>query len=212
MLRTLDIPVREVVGYVPGPYNPVTDLYTVEADDAHAWVQVWIPGYGWQSFDPTASVPGANPDPGATALHDVAGCTRPASPLWPAAVVVAIGRPDRCRDPRRAPVRRPATWAEQIARTVEAAGRRAGRPRRASETFLEYATALDRLLPGGSDTCRRLAADVEASAYGGREPPPEIQRLMAAAARRIRIPRRGRAEPSPPPDAGAARATTSVPV
>ena len=64
MLRTLGIPAREATGYVPGPYDPLTDLYDVQAQDAHAWVQVWFPGYGWQSFDPTAVVPLANPQPG----------------------------------------------------------------------------------------------------------------------------------------------------
>jgi transglutaminase-like putative cysteine protease len=72
MLRSIGIPTREVVGYVPGPYDPITDLYQIRAEDAHAWVQVWFPGYGWQSFDPTAVVPLANPSPGATALHDLA--------------------------------------------------------------------------------------------------------------------------------------------
>ena len=68
MLRSIGIPAREAVGYVPGPYNPITDLYDVQAQDAHAWVQVWFPGYGWQSFDPTAVVPLANPSPGSTLL------------------------------------------------------------------------------------------------------------------------------------------------
>jgi transglutaminase-like putative cysteine protease len=227
MLRTLGIPAREVVGYVPGPYNPVTDLYTVEADDAHAWVQVWIPGYGWQSFDPTASVPLANPAPGATALHDV-GMALAGIPVWPAAAALGVAGLAVVVVRRRRT--RPAGWAEQIARTVEQAGRRAGRPRRPSETFIEYARALDDLRADGSDTCRRLAADVEASAYGGQEPPPEIRRLMTVAARRIRIPRRRRAGPSGPsgssglsgasgssrpPELGAAReseASTSLPV
>ncbi len=213
MLRTLNIPVREVVGYVPGSYNPVTDLYTIEADDAHAWVQVWIPGYGWQSFDPTASVPLANPDPGATAVHDVASALA-RIPVWPAAgllliagLTVIVVRRHRTR---------PATWAEQVARSVERAGRRAGRPRRPSETFIEYAIALDHLMPDGSDTCRRLAADVEACAYGGHEPPPEIQRLMAISARRIRIRRRrgagGSRTATGPAAATGSRASTSVPV
>ncbi|MST35258.1 transglutaminase domain-containing protein, partial [Acidimicrobiaceae bacterium USS-CC1] len=83
MLRSLGVPAREAVGYVPGPYDPVTGLYTVEADDAHAWVQVWFPRYGWQSFDPTASVPAANPDPGAVALADV-GRALGRVPLLPA--------------------------------------------------------------------------------------------------------------------------------
>ena len=57
------VPAREAVGYVPGSYNPITDLYDIQAKDAHAWVQVWFPGYGWQSFDPTAVVPIALPTP-----------------------------------------------------------------------------------------------------------------------------------------------------
>ena len=64
MLRSLHIAARETVGYVPGPYDPITDLYDVQAKDAHAWVQVWFPGYGWQSFDPTAAVPAGQPLPG----------------------------------------------------------------------------------------------------------------------------------------------------
>ncbi len=71
MLRLLGVPAREAVGYVPGSYNPITDLYDVQAKDAHAWVQVWFPGFGWQSFDPTAHVPLANPSPGSVIIHTI---------------------------------------------------------------------------------------------------------------------------------------------
>ena len=71
MLRTLGVPAREAIGYVPGPFDPLSDLYEIQAKDAHAWVQVWFPGAGWQSFDPTAQVPLAPPDPGAVLLSDV---------------------------------------------------------------------------------------------------------------------------------------------
>jgi transglutaminase-like putative cysteine protease len=201
MLRTLNVPVREVVGYVPGPYNPVTDLYTIQADDAHAWVQVWFPGYGWQSFDPTAAVPLANPDPGATAVHDIAGALG-RIPVWPTtAAIVLVGLGAALISWRRS---RPATWAEQVARDVERAGRRAGRPRRPSETLVEYAAALDGLSGEGSLACQRLAAEVEASAYGGREPPAEARRRMMTSARRMRIHQRraltgAAAGPSPVP-------------
>jgi transglutaminase-like putative cysteine protease len=57
MLRSLGIPARLVVGYVPGERNPFTGLYEVRARDAHAWAEVYFPGIGWQGFDPTASVP-----------------------------------------------------------------------------------------------------------------------------------------------------------
>ena len=57
MLRALGIPARLAVGYAPGERNPFTGLYEVRASDAHAWAEVWFPGVGWQSFDPTAEVP-----------------------------------------------------------------------------------------------------------------------------------------------------------
>ena len=53
MARSLGIPARVVTGYVPGEYNPFTGLHEVRASDAHAWVEVYFPGYGWSSFDPT---------------------------------------------------------------------------------------------------------------------------------------------------------------
>ena len=55
MARTLGIPARLTTGYVPGEYNPFTGLYEVRASDAHAWVEVYFPGYGWFTFDPTPS-------------------------------------------------------------------------------------------------------------------------------------------------------------
>ena len=147
MLRSLGIPAREAVGYVPGGYNPITDLWQVHADDAHAWVQVWFPGYGWQNFDPTAAVPLANPSPGATALKDVAAALRRVPWVPVAAVAVGAGLVVVLVRRRRS---RPATWAARVARSVERAGRRAGRPRRPSETLAEYATSLDELAGSGS--------------------------------------------------------------
>jgi hypothetical protein len=55
MARSLGIPARVVTGYVPGEYNPFTGLHEVRASDAHAWVEVYFPGYGWSTFDPTPS-------------------------------------------------------------------------------------------------------------------------------------------------------------
>jgi protein-glutamine gamma-glutamyltransferase len=187
MLRSLGIPAREAVGYVPGSYNPITDLFEVRADDAHAWVQVWFPGYGWQSFDPTAVVPSANPAPGAAALGYVGAALRHV-PLVPAALVllatalaVALERWRRTRA---------RTWTEHIARSAERLGRRVGHPRRPSETLVHYADVLDALAGRGLTPWAPLAASVEASVYGGHEPPPERQRQMVAEARRLRRRRR----------------------
>jgi transglutaminase-like putative cysteine protease len=184
MLRSLGIPAREAVGYVPGGYDPITDLYQIYADDAHAWVQVWFPGYGWQSFDPTAVVPLASPSPGSVALADIGGALRRIPPV---PVVAVLGLTGLVVVAVRRYRSRPATWAEAVARQVERAGRRAGRPRRSSETLAEYAADLDQLSGNEESTWSRLASTVAASAYGGHDPPPEEQRALAAEARRTRV-------------------------
>ncbi len=48
------IPTRLVQGFLPGTLQGTTD--TVQIKDAHAWVEVYFPSYGWIPFDPTASV------------------------------------------------------------------------------------------------------------------------------------------------------------
>ena len=53
MLRTLGIPARYVNGFLPGEYNEVGEDYIVRASDAHSWVEVYFPEYGWIPFDPT---------------------------------------------------------------------------------------------------------------------------------------------------------------
>ncbi len=53
MLRTLGIPSRVVNGFRSAEFNDVTGNYVVRAKDAHAWVEAYFPGYGWQTFDPT---------------------------------------------------------------------------------------------------------------------------------------------------------------
>ena len=53
MLRTLGIPSRVVNGFRSDEFNDITESYVVRAKDAHAWVEAYFPGYGWQTFDPT---------------------------------------------------------------------------------------------------------------------------------------------------------------
>jgi transglutaminase-like putative cysteine protease/uncharacterized protein YggT (Ycf19 family) len=59
MLRTLGIPARLVTGFQSGVYNPLSELWVVRASDAHSWVEAWIAGYGWTTFDPTPPDPNA---------------------------------------------------------------------------------------------------------------------------------------------------------
>lgn len=58
MLRTLGIPTRWVTGYADGTQdfnytNKVDNRYVVTNNDAHSWVEVYFPQYGWIPFDPT---------------------------------------------------------------------------------------------------------------------------------------------------------------
>jgi hypothetical protein len=59
MLRTLGIPSRLVGGFAGGVENPLTDMHIVRSSDAHAWVDAYIPGYGWLEFDPSPKRPTA---------------------------------------------------------------------------------------------------------------------------------------------------------
>ncbi len=53
LLRAEGIPARYVTGFLPGEYNDVGGDYIIRQSDAHAWVEVYFPGYGWITFDPT---------------------------------------------------------------------------------------------------------------------------------------------------------------
>jgi protein-glutamine gamma-glutamyltransferase len=61
MLRTVGIPSRVVTGFRSAEFNDVTGNYVVRARDAHAWVEAYFPGYGWQTFDPTPAGSGGAP-------------------------------------------------------------------------------------------------------------------------------------------------------
>lgn len=53
MLRLLDVPARNVTGFVGGTFNRFGDFYAVRQGDAHSWVEAYLPGRGWTRFDPT---------------------------------------------------------------------------------------------------------------------------------------------------------------
>ncbi len=57
MLRSLEIPARLVNGFQTGSYNRVGKDFVVRARDAHSWVEVYFPAYGWITFDPTPADP-----------------------------------------------------------------------------------------------------------------------------------------------------------
>lgn len=56
VLRAAGVPARIVAGYQGGEVNPAGNYVLVHQFDAHAWVEVWLPGQGWVSVDPTFQV------------------------------------------------------------------------------------------------------------------------------------------------------------
>ena len=53
LLRATGVPARYAAGFLPGEYNDLGQDYIVRESDAHAWVEVYFPEYGWIPFDPT---------------------------------------------------------------------------------------------------------------------------------------------------------------
>jgi len=63
MLRTQGIPARLVTGFLGGTLNPVSGWWVVGTTDAHAWVEAYVEGKGWMTFDPTPPAPAKTPHP-----------------------------------------------------------------------------------------------------------------------------------------------------
>jgi transglutaminase-like putative cysteine protease len=53
MLRLLGIPSRLVNGFGPGAFHSDQHRNIVTAADAHTWVEVYFPNFGWIPFEPT---------------------------------------------------------------------------------------------------------------------------------------------------------------
>jgi transglutaminase-like putative cysteine protease len=60
MARTLGIPARVAVGFLPGD-RQADDLWSVTANDAHAWPELYFEGVGWTRFEPTPRGGGLTP-------------------------------------------------------------------------------------------------------------------------------------------------------
>ena len=60
ILRSLGVPTRIVEGFLPGERSG--DNEVLRNNNAHAWVEVYFPGYNWVTFDPTgAGIPAQAP-------------------------------------------------------------------------------------------------------------------------------------------------------
>lgn len=53
LLRSVGIHARNVNGFLGGRWNEFGRYLAVTQNEAHSWVEVWFPSYGWVPFDPT---------------------------------------------------------------------------------------------------------------------------------------------------------------
>jgi hypothetical protein len=53
LLRAAGIEARNVTGFLGGSWSELGNYLAVTQNEAHSWVEVWFPAYGWVPFDPT---------------------------------------------------------------------------------------------------------------------------------------------------------------
>jgi protein-glutamine gamma-glutamyltransferase len=56
LARSIAIPTRIVTGYRVGERHGVLEHWVVRENNAHAWVEAWLPDRGWTTWDPTPMV------------------------------------------------------------------------------------------------------------------------------------------------------------
>ena len=180
MVRSLGIPVRVVDGYGPGSTQAVQlgpgrheaevpgGAKLIRASDAHTWVEVFFPNYGWIPFEPTPdplypaldrssfdtapeAVPAPVPLPGPIKTNPGTSVPRPSAELVPGLVLAALALlvlafvllfgAIVARGPAR--LRNPETaW-----RRLGWLAARRGQPRRPSDTPVEFTGRLARAVP-----------------------------------------------------------------
>jgi transglutaminase-like putative cysteine protease len=75
MLRSVGVPARAVSGFAPGEYDEQEAAYVVFESEAHSWVEVFFPRYGWINFEPSSlrALPFRPTDENAIPIDAIAG-------------------------------------------------------------------------------------------------------------------------------------------
>ncbi|MGI8609980.1 MAG: transglutaminase TgpA family protein [Candidatus Dormibacteria bacterium] len=177
MLRTQGVPARLAVGYSTGERDNLTGSFTVQARDAHAWVEVLFPGVGWVPFDASpgfAELPGnhlparwllsdLSPQLALTGLAGAPGGAAGvgAAVLAVALIVVLILVSRRYRLPARTGPVRSYLWAQRWLRWLRL-------PSRApADTPLEHLAALTGVAPVVAQALAPLVGALETASFAG---------------------------------------------
>ncbi len=148
MARAAGVPTRFVTGYAGGQYDPTSGRYLLRESDAHAWVEAYVPPYGWITVDP-APAGGPAPIPPLqrvilTVRFFVTGHPALTAVLLAAVILFPIAfflwRRHRSRLPTLSGPRGAIIVAYAKLNRLLA---KRGRPRHPSQTPLEYLTALE---------------------------------------------------------------------
>ena len=76
LARAVGIPTRQVNGFLGGEWNEYQGYVAVRAGDAHSWAEVYFPGKGWVTFDPTPAADGGALGRGGTGWRAKLGALR----------------------------------------------------------------------------------------------------------------------------------------
>ncbi len=163
LARAAGLPARYGAGYATGMYDYSLGRYIVTEAHAHAWAEVYFPGYGWIEFEPTPGRPAIErpmetepepsvPPPGVqvtTGPHVMPWWNPSRWPWWPVGVggltlLALVGFLWSAADAWRLRRLGPAATLATLYARMRRHGRRLAVPMRVSDTPHEFATSFAR--------------------------------------------------------------------
>jgi hypothetical protein len=166
LLRANGIPARLATGYLPSAID-ANGTFSVLGRDAHAWVEYYLPGYGWAQLDPTQKVPVAKLPPTRTdrSISSKINIWLIGALVGSALVglVIALGRRNR-RNPQL-------TEVDRRIEQLQDFGTRHDRARKSHETLTEFGASLDAKLGAEHQPVQSVVELLEQDRFGSVQHP-----------------------------------------
>lgn len=161
LARAAGLPARLAVGYASGSYDSYQAHYVVAEADAHAWAEVYFPGYEWVEFEPTGGLPSIERPAESVSLEwpEPEGTLEPAAAEWYGldwqpwlpvglALPVLAGIIWMAADGWRLRRMEPLAAVTTLYRRLQQYGPPLAVPRRAADTPYEFAASLAERVKG----------------------------------------------------------------